>query len=306
MTRLSAIVPATNSPATLARCVDALRASSRPPDELIVVREPALCGPAQARNAGALAATGDVLVFVDADVVVHANALERLHVWFASDNAPAAVFGAYDDAVATTRLAAAFRNLMHHHVHTRSAGPADTFWAGLGAVRREIFLALGGFDADRFERPSIEDVEFGMRLAGAGMVVELDPTVLGTHLKDWTVLEMLRTDFARRGIPWVRLLAERRRASSSLNLGARERASALAALAAVAALGCRRPRIAAFAGAAVVSLNIPLYRILGRSLGPLRAAACIPLHISHHLAAGLAVPFGLVQHLLASRRGDAR
>jgi transposase len=30
-----------------------------------------------------------------------------------------------------------FRNLLHHHTHTTHPGPACTFWAGCGAVRRE-------------------------------------------------------------------------------------------------------------------------------------------------------------------------
>ena len=41
---------------------------------------------------------------------------------------------------------------------------------------------------------------------------------------------MLHTDFARRGVPWVELLVSDRRVPAHLNLGARERASAAAAL----------------------------------------------------------------------------
>jgi GT2 family glycosyltransferase len=296
MVRLTAIVPATNSPATLARCLEAIAASTRPPDEIVVVREPAFAGPAEARNSGAAQATGDVLVFVDADMLVHADAFERLQALFSSDEAPDAVFGSYDDCVATTRLAAAFRNLLHHHVHTRSPGPADTFWAGLGAVRSDVFAAAGGFDARRFDRPSIEDVELGMRLSDAGASIELDPTILATHLKDWTVTQMLRTDLFDRGVPWIMLLAERRRAPTSLNLGVRERLSVLASAAAVVSLLCRRPRTAAAAAGALVALNLPLYRLLLRRLGARRALACVPLHAGHHLAAGLAVPLGLIRY----------
>jgi len=35
-------------------------------------------GPAEARNAGARVASGDVLVFLDADVAVHADTLEKI------------------------------------------------------------------------------------------------------------------------------------------------------------------------------------------------------------------------------------
>ena len=53
---VAAVVPATDGPPTLARCVAALRASSAPPDELVVVESPPGAGPAEARNAGAAAA----------------------------------------------------------------------------------------------------------------------------------------------------------------------------------------------------------------------------------------------------------
>ena len=66
---------------------------------------------------------------------------------------------------------AAFRNLLHHTVHCRSQGEVGSFWAGLGAVRRSAFETAGGFDAERYPEPSIEDIELGggsPRSAGSG------------------------------------------------------------------------------------------------------------------------------------------
>ena len=50
MVTLTAVVPATNDPPTLAACLDAIRAADEPPEEVIVVTEGG--GPAAARNAG--------------------------------------------------------------------------------------------------------------------------------------------------------------------------------------------------------------------------------------------------------------
>jgi hypothetical protein len=104
---------------------------------------------------------------------------------------------------------------------------------------------------------------------------------------------MLRTDLFQRGVPWIRLLVDRGRVPSTLNLGRRERLGVLASVAAVATVALRRPRGAVAATAALVALNLPLYRVLVRTLGMRRAIACVPLHAGHHLAAGLAVPLGL-------------
>ena len=160
------------------------------------MREPTLAGPAEARNLGAQRARGDVLVFVDADVVVHADAFHRIRAALEADQGLTAIFGSYDDSPPAPGAVSGFRNLLHHYVHQSSPGPATTFWAGLGAIRRDAFLASGGFDAARYPRASIEDVELGIRLAEAGARIVLDPELQGTHLKEWGLGEMLRTDFA--------------------------------------------------------------------------------------------------------------
>jgi GT2 family glycosyltransferase len=291
--KLTAIVPATNDPPTLDRCLEALRAGTRPPDELIVVTEPAGAGPAAARNSGAGRAGGEVLVFVDADVVVAPDALERFAAAFEADSALTAAFGSYDDSPEAPGAVSGFRNLLHHHVHQASPGEVPTFWAGLGAIRREEFLATGGFDADRYPAPSIEDIELGARLAARGRRIRLDPAIQGTHLKRWTLASSVRTDFASRGVPWVELVARTGAPAGILNLGWRHRASAaLSILATLAAL--RRRPFAAFAAlAGILALNRDLYALLLARRGPGTAAAGVGLHALHHLVSAAALVVGL-------------
>jgi GT2 family glycosyltransferase len=299
--RLSLVVPATDDPPTLERCLTAVRAAAEPPDEVVVVDEPSRSGPAAARNAGAARATGDVIVFVDADVLVHDDAFVRIRRAFEREPELVGLFGSYDDRVQTRGVVAGFRNLLHHTVHQRSAGQAETFWAGLGAVRADAFRASGGFDAARYPRPSIEDVELGGRLARGDRIL-LDPSLLGTHLKEWTVRSMVTTDFARRGVPWVALMTERRAVPATLNLGLRERASALAALACVAGLSARRPAVAAAALGATAALNADLYAAVARRLGPRGVAAALPLHVLHQLVGIAAVPVGVAVGLARRAR----
>ena len=292
MSRLSAIVPATAPAPTLERCRAAIEAAEAAPEEVLVVTEPPLAGPAAARTRGAREANGDVLVFVDADVVVHEDAFRRIREAFDSEPGLTAVFGSYDDAPVEDGVVSAFRNLLHHHVHHESPGEASTFWAGLGAVRRDAFLAAGGFDAERFAVPSVEDIDLGMRLTAGGARIELRPEIQGTHLKRWTLGTMVRTDFAARGVPWVGLILESR-GSSALNLGWKHRLSALASLAAAAGVLARRPRLALGGAGALVALNRDFYALLLRRRGPAEAAAGVALHALHHLVSIAAVPAGL-------------
>lgn len=297
--QMTLVVPATDEPACLERCLASIMGSTDAPDQLVVVNDPAAGGgPGAARNAGTRLATGDVLVFVDADVCLDPLALERIRERFAADPELTAVFGSYDDDPDAPGVVSSFRNLLHHHVHQRAAGPARTFWAGIGAVRRDAFEAAGGFDPDH----PIEDIELGMRLARNGAKVELDPAVQGKHLKRWTLATMLKTDLLVRGAPWVDLMIRHRAPSNALNLGWRHRLSAVSVIALCVACVTTTLALGVVGIAALVGFNFSFYRLLLRRRGPLHAVAGVGLHALHHLVAVAAVPAGLVLHAVTRRR----
>ena len=300
---LTVVVPATNRPATLSQCLKAIENAADKPEQVIVVDDTSITHPATARNAGAAHATGAVLVFVDADVTVHANAFTRIRRAFESDPDLTALFGSYDDAPAAPGIVSVFRNLMHHHVHQQNAGRAGTFWSGLGAMRRASFESCGGFSVH-----PIEDIELGMRLSEKGGRIILDPTIQGKHLKDWSLWNMMRTDLLVRGIPWVALLIQHRGSAnaSALNLSLRHRLSALASLLFVVAAAFLRPVIAGAALAALVALNLSFYRLLARHEGKVRAFIGIFVHVVHHLVSVIAVPLGIATYLARQWRRPSR
>jgi hypothetical protein len=289
---LGVVVPATDAPATLQRCLRAIERADDRPDELVVVDSPPDAGPAEARNAGAERLSTDLLGFVDADVEVRADAFVRIRERFASDAGLEAVFGSYDDDPAERDPVSLFRNLLHHHVHQTGAGEAGTFWTGLGAVRADAFSRVGGFGPST----GVEDVELGMRLAGAGARIELDADIQGKHLKRWTLAGMVRTDFAARGVPWVRAVLREGRGAGDLNLGGRHRLGVAASLTALAGALARRPATAAAGLIALAALNRPLYELLWRRGGPRAAAAGLALHVLHHATGTAAVPLAVASH----------
>ena len=281
---LSVIVPAYQGEQVLPTVLDALRASDLPRErwELIVVddastdatarvaatRADAVIslpgtphGPAYARTRGVDAARGEWVVFVDADVRVHQDTLSRFADVIKREPTVDAIFGAYDDAPPAPGVLSQYRNLLHRYVHLSSAGEADSFWAGCGAVRRAMFLAVGGFDADRFPRPQIEDIDLGYRIRDAGGRILLCPEIEGAHLKRWTFWRSMKVDLVDRGIPWVRLLLERDRltAGAQLNLKRGERVKAAAV---VAALGLLFLSIVRAAGSPVVLAIVVLAIVL--------------------------------------------
>ena len=284
------IIPAADRSQTLERALASVRAAVQAQDEIVVVDEPRGATATVARNRGAGRAVGDLLVFVDADVEVHLDALARIREAFELDPELVAIFGSYDDAP-EGGVVSGFRNLLHHYVHQDSAGEIATFWAGLGAIRRDAFMRAGGF----VEHP-VEDIELGMRLAADGAKIVLDPLVQGKHLKNWNLWSMIRTDFAVRGVPWVGLMLRHRAAAATLNLGWRHRLSALACVALVVTLALTMWLAAAIALLCVVVLNARFYALLLRRRGPFQAAAGILLHIVHQLVAVAALPVGLLAY----------
>jgi hypothetical protein len=290
--KLSVVIPATDEPPTLARCIQAIRSAIQAPDEIIVADTPHGAGPAAARNQGATRASHEVIVFVDADVEVAPDAFVRIRRALATPWVTA-VFGSYDDEPDHPALVSTFRNLLHHYVHHEAAGPAVTFWAGLGAVRTEAFFSINGFDERRFPDPSVEDIDLGLRLFATGATIRLDPTIQGKHLKRWTLPEMVRTDLFRRAIPWLRLLMSSQAGRTALNVSWRHRVSAMTSIALVVALASRRPRHAVGPLILLVILNRDFYALVFKKRGAVAAVVAVPLHVIHHLTSVSAIPFAL-------------
>ena len=184
-------------------------------------------GPGVARNLAAKTAVGDVLWFVDSDVIAWPGGPEHIKVAFADDNV-GAVFGSYDEAP-EGHWFSRYKNLLHRFHHQR-AQETSAFWAGCGAVRAKTFAEMGGFDVTTYRVPSIEDIELGYRIRAAGMLIRVVPELQGKHLKIWSMRNAIFTDIYRRALPWSRLLIAREGLSDELNIGSGERARAVIAL----------------------------------------------------------------------------
>jgi hypothetical protein len=326
--QLSVIVPAHNASSVLAESLPALAASDLPRAswELIVVDDAstddsaalaeryadqvirlsgAPRGPAYARNRGCEAARSDIMVFIDADVCVHATTLRELLRELVEAPDAAAVFGAYDTTPRSRGVVSQYRNLLHHYIHALNGGDADTFWSGCGAMRRKPFYEAGGFDEQRYPRPQIEDIALGYRVRALGYRLLLRPQIQATHLKRWTLLGMVKNDLLDRGVPWMRLLlAGEAAGNGSLNVRPSEKVItglagvSISALIAAPFLGKSMLAAGTLLLLIVVAVNIRFFAWCARLRGVSFALAVVPLHVLHYVVNATAVAFATARYLL--------
>jgi len=267
-----------------------------------VVQLASAVGPARARNIGAASASGDVLLFVDADVVVPPALIGRVAAYLQSAPDMAALIGSYDAAPADPGFLSQYRNLLHHYVHQTGREDASTFWCGCGAIRRAIFHDADGFNGG-FSDPSIEDIEFGYRLRRAGFRIRLAKDLQVTHLKRWTPLLLLRTDIFARAVPWTRLIIQSRTLPNDLNVRTSSRASVALVFALTVALAAS-PWVRSGGAAAILAAlglmaaNTGFYWFLWRVRGPFFALAALPWHWMYYACAGLGFMIGTGQELV--------
>jgi lipopolysaccharide/colanic/teichoic acid biosynthesis glycosyltransferase/GT2 family glycosyltransferase len=212
--KASVIVPAHNAAQTIEECIEALLKQSVPQKryEIIVVDDGSSDdtatlarsygvrvltqphrGPGAARNVGAGQATGEILLFTDADCAPTRTWIEEMTRPFA-DPEVVGVKGTY--LTRQRELVARFVQIEYEDKYDRMARQeridfVDTYSAG---YRRDVFLANGGFDTT-FPTASVEDQELSFRLARKGYKMVFAPQARVYHYHDVSLGEYVRRKF---------------------------------------------------------------------------------------------------------------
>jgi glycosyltransferase involved in cell wall biosynthesis len=147
---VSLLIRAARGGEALARCLFTAVSARIPTNETIVVVDgaevaatrqvkasgvqvlptPPQRGPAAVRSHGAARAQGQVLFFVDSDVVIPGDAVDQVRRSSLADPEFRAVFSSHDDAPDTRCFLSQYKGLVHRYVHQRGGPDASAFWAG--------------------------------------------------------------------------------------------------------------------------------------------------------------------------------
>ncbi len=123
-------------------------------------------GPACARNLGAGHAKGDLLLFLDSDVIVEPAGLEEVDRFFKEYPDRSVMIGVYSPEPANRGILPKYKALQcfSYYEKMEEIAPISLLWAAKAAFRTQVFLDAGGFD-ETFDKPSMEDLELGRRIS---------------------------------------------------------------------------------------------------------------------------------------------
>lgn len=206
---ISIIIPSYNTEHTLASCLDAVYDSRYNSFEVIVVDDGSTDGSvniakkypckivqiqknkglSHARNTGVQHASYEILVFIDADVVIKENTLSTIVGFFNDQKDVSGVVGLLDEQCPCKNFLSQYKNLYMNYVFNSLDSQVNFLYGSLHALRKKVFQP---YDESL---PYAEDTELGQRLASQGEKIILIKEMTVTHLKKHNLMTIIKNDF---------------------------------------------------------------------------------------------------------------
>jgi glycosyltransferase involved in cell wall biosynthesis len=210
---ISVVIPAYNAEKTIARCVQEILNSCSQPTEIIVVDDGSSdntekvlqefsCrikiirqknqGPAAARNTGAKAASGEVIVFTDSDTIPEADWLSEIRKAF-TDKTIKAAAGCYNIANSNSKLSQVIQQeleqrYMRYKNFIKFGGTYNL------AVSKNEFNKVDGFDTS-YTAASGEDNDFCYKLLKNKVKIKFLPKAKVKHFHTESPVKYLKEQY---------------------------------------------------------------------------------------------------------------
>lgn len=212
--QISVIIPSHNPDlGILTKCLAAVHDSSYEPLEVILVDDgssvdyPKLIerycvivknkrnmGPAYARNVGAQLSRGNILFFIDADVMIKNNTLAEVVKKFSNDDI-VAVQTIYSKTTPVKGFLSQYQNLYQHYsLMSIKQKYLCRLSSHAVAVRRSVFLEVNGFP-EFVKNPSVEDGMLGVALHRKGYRILLAKDIQVEHSACFDIQKLLRRTY---------------------------------------------------------------------------------------------------------------
>ena len=211
---ISVIIPVYNSSQTLKECLDAIFSDSSEKSEVIVVSDNSKdnsidiaknynckiielkenTGPGNARNVGANSATGDLLLFVDSDVVVKKDFLINTRKAF-DDKSINVIQGIYSHEPNYQNTITQYQQSFYcYYTWYEKNKYTSTLVSMCFAIRKSTFLKLNGFNTN-IKKATAEDEEFGYKLLDDGNQILISRELNVEHRVSYTLGKFIKRNF---------------------------------------------------------------------------------------------------------------
>ena len=213
---VSIVIPVKNGSAVLDPCLRAIKRSSYKNFELIVVDDHSTdetvavarshgasvyeaadgSGANSARNYGAARAKGDILVFIDSDIIVGRETILEI-VETLDQGGLDAVVGLYSAKHRHESFVSQYKNLWVRYSYIKSPPAIDWLFGAISGIKRPAFEKMGGFNVDLMAHHGHDDIELGKRFARENLSITLNMDIEVEHLKRYTFWSFVRNEFHR-------------------------------------------------------------------------------------------------------------
>ncbi len=216
--RFSVVIPAYNAEKTICQCLEAVFASKEYVQEVIIVNDASIdrtvelarrfpCriielkqnrGPAYSRMLGLKETTAEIVVFIDADVLVDKSIFSELLGAFSTYSDATAIVGMLSKKHPNKDFFSQYKNLYMHYIFSQCPLEIDFIYGAFYAVKKKYYTFMP------LNKRYGEDTEFGMHLTQQGLKIILEKKIQVVHLKKYSLFSFIKNDFL---IPfyWARL-----------------------------------------------------------------------------------------------------
>lgn len=209
MFKVSVIVPVFNGEKTIGACLESIKRQLTAEDELIVIddastdqtgkliadfpakytRNSENQGPAVSRNIGADKAQGDILVFIDSDVVLKDDELEIVKKYFELHTNVDVVTGSLDPDLISHNFYTDYKNLYMNYIFSKCDRNINFIYGSFCAIRKQKFQPWP-------HDPRLgEDSHWGYLLTQNQKRIHLLSEIQVIHLKEYSLSSLAKNDF---------------------------------------------------------------------------------------------------------------
>ena len=218
---LSVVIPCYNAESTIGSVIQAVLEAEPLPVEVVVVDDGSSDdsrriaesfpvrviandgnhGPSHTRNRGAMASKGDIICFVDSDVLVPKNLFADLTEHMESRPDLCAANPVIEPDSSHEDFFSDFLDLRLHYGFTSIRRRVTSLCTSCVAIRRRCFIDVGGF-LESAKWAVNDEVMLGWRLGQKGHEVLVLPDIRVKHLKNMTLGSWVRKYFLE-GYQWI-------------------------------------------------------------------------------------------------------